>query len=48
MSGGLTAFTAPSGPSEVWAFDNGDGTYTNPVLHSDYSDPDIVRVGDDF
>ncbi len=22
--------------------------YTNPVLHSDYSDPDVVRSGDDY
>ena len=28
--------------------DRGDGTYTNPVLFADYSDPDVVRVGDDF
>ncbi|MBP5620234.1 MAG: family 43 glycosylhydrolase, partial [Bacteroidaceae bacterium] len=25
--------------------DLGDGTYANPVLLSDYSDPDIIRVG---
>ena len=23
-------------------------TYTNPIIHADYSDPDVVRVGDDF
>src|SRR5215204_776088 len=34
--------------SKVWKADNGDGTYKNPVLHADYSDPDAVRVGDDF
>ena len=28
--------------------DRGDGTYRNPVLHADYSDPDVVRVGDDY
>ena len=28
--------------------DNGDGTYSNPIIHADYSDPDVVRVGDDF
>lgn len=32
----------------VWIPDNGDGTYTNPILYADYSDPDIVKVGDDF
>lgn len=34
--------------SEVWVADNGDGTFTNPILHADYSDPDVVKVGDDF
>src|SRR4030042_6393123 len=34
--------------SLVWVSDNGDGTYRNPVLHADYSDPDVIRVGDDF
>jgi len=28
--------------------DLGDGTYRNPVLNADWSDPDVVRVGDDF
>ena len=28
--------------------DQGDGTYRNPILKSDYSDPDILRHGDDF
>lgn len=32
----------------VWISDNADGTYTNPVLNSDYSDPDVIRVGDTF
>ncbi|MBP7506625.1 MAG: glycoside hydrolase 43 family protein [Prolixibacteraceae bacterium] len=31
-----------------WQSDNGDGTYTNPIIHADYSDPDVIRVGDDF
>ena len=34
--------------SKVWVADNGDGTYRNPILHADYSDPDAIRVGDDF
>jgi beta-xylosidase len=24
--------------------DNGDGTYTNPVIYSDFPDPDVIRV----
>jgi beta-xylosidase len=34
--------------SKVWVSDLGDGRYKNPVLHADYSDPDAIRVGDDF
>nr|GFD05434.1 glycoside hydrolase family 43 [Tanacetum cinerariifolium] len=34
--------------SAVWVADQGDGTYKNPVLHADYSDPDVVRVGSDY
>ncbi len=31
-----------------WQPDCGDGTYRNPIIYADYSDPDVVRVGDDF
>ena len=31
-----------------WSPDNGDGTYKNPIIFADYSDPDVTRVGDDF
>lgn len=34
--------------SKVWVADNGNGTYKNPVINADYSDPDAVRVGEDF
>lgn len=37
--------TAPLSP---WLPDLGDGRYQNPVLFADYSDPDAVRVGDDY
>ena len=35
-------------PAAPWLPDQGDGTYCNPVLHADYSDPDAIRVGDDY
>ena len=35
-------------PAPVWSSDLGDGNYRNPVLHADYSDPDAVRVGEDY
>lgn len=41
------AKTVPMPPG-VWSPDQGDGTYVNPILAGDYSDPDVVRVGDDF
>jgi len=37
-----TAIDAP------WVSDQGDGTFLNPVLHADYSDPDVIRIGRDF
>jgi len=34
--------------SKVWVADQGNGTYKNPILYADYSDPDACRVGDDY
>lgn len=34
--------------SKVWVADLGNGSYKNPVIHADYSDPDVCRVADDF
>lgn len=43
------SFAAAHGQvSRVWVADNGDGTYKNPIINADYSDPDAIRVGDDF
>ncbi|MFT4175260.1 MAG: family 43 glycosylhydrolase, partial [Luteolibacter sp.] len=45
----FTAFHLNAAPALApWVSDQGDGTYKNPVLYSDYSDPDAVRVGDDY
>jgi beta-xylosidase len=44
----LNAFSQKPYVSKVWVADNGDGTYKNPVLNADYSDPDAIRVGDNF
>lgn len=32
-------------PLKTWG-DQGNGTYINPILNADYSDPDVIRVGD--
>ncbi|MCA5004778.1 glycoside hydrolase family 43 protein [Sphingobacterium bovistauri] len=34
--------------SSVWQPELANGKYKNPILYSDYSDPDVCRVGDDF
>jgi len=44
----VSVFWLQNNFAQVWVPDNGDGTYTNPIIHADYSDPDAVRVGDDF
>jgi beta-xylosidase len=31
-----------------WQPDRKDGTFQNPVLYADYSDPDAIRVGNDY
>jgi beta-xylosidase len=37
-----------SGRLQAWQADNGNGTFTNPLFYDEFSDPDIIRVGDDF
>ncbi|WP_349264125.1 family 43 glycosylhydrolase, partial [Longimicrobium sp.] len=34
--------------SQAWSPDAGPGRYRNPIVFADYSDPDVVRVGDDY
>lgn len=34
--------------SQIWTPDKADGTYQNPIIYADYSDPDVIRVGDDY
>ncbi len=40
--------SAPLAYEFPWQPDCGDGTYRNPVIYADYSDPDVIRVGEDF
>jgi len=44
----LSAQSSKPYKSHVWVADNEDGTYKNPIIYADYSDPDVVRVGDDY
>ena len=32
----------------VWTPGRSDETFVNPIIYADYSDPDAIRVGDDF
>lgn len=34
--------------AQSWTADNGNGTYTNPLFYDEFSDPDVLRVGDDY
>lgn len=49
IAGAISAVAQPNHPSSApWISDQLDGTCRNPVLFADYSDPDAIRVGDDF
>ncbi len=34
--------------AQSWTADNGNGTFTNPLFYDEFSDPDVIRVGDDY
>ena len=34
--------------AQTWKADNGNGTFSNPLFYDEFSDPDLIRVGDDF
>ena len=34
--------------TQTWHADNGNGTFTNPLFYDEFSDPDMIRVGDWF
>ena len=41
-------FSLLTSSAQSWTADNGNGTYTNPLFYDEFSDPDILRVGDDY
>lgn len=47
---GLLAFTlqATSVKAQKYHSDNGNGTYTNPIIAADFPDPDVIRVGNTY
>src|SRR5690606_27575053 len=44
----LLTILAPGLNAQPWQPDLGNGRYKNPIIFADYSDPDAIRVGDDF
>ena len=51
MAALLCAASVPAAaqtPGKTWTADNGDGTFTNPLFYDEFSDPDMIRVGDDY
>jgi xylan 1,4-beta-xylosidase len=38
----------PPEAMKSWTSDNGNGTYSNPLFYEEFSDPDVIRVGDDY
>jgi len=40
--------TASTMSAKSWSADNGNGTFTNPLMYDEFSDPDILRVGDEY
>ena len=44
----LTVLPMVTSAQTSWSADNGNGTFTNPLFYDEFSDPDILRVGDDY
>ncbi len=45
MVTGLILFSATAHGRQC---DNGNGTFTNPLFYDEFSDPDMIRVGEDY
>ena len=44
----MMAAVSVQAQTKSWTADNGNGTFTNPLFYDEFSDPDILRVGDDY
>jgi len=42
------ACSANSVKAQSWTADNGNGTFTNPLFYDEFTDPDVIRVENDF
>jgi xylan 1,4-beta-xylosidase len=43
-----TVTTKADDKMKSWIFDIGNGTFTNPLFYEEFSDPDMIRVGEYF
>ena len=34
--------------AQTWRANNGDGTFSSPMFYDEFSDPDLIRVGEDY
>ena len=34
--------------AQTWRADNGNGTFSNPLFYDEFSDPDLIRVGEGY
>ena len=39
---------ALAGSGATWTADNGNGAFSNPLFYDEFSDPDLIRVGEHF
>lgn len=46
IAGVMSVAFAATASAPAFTADNGDGTFTNPIIFADVPDPDIIRVGD--
>jgi alpha-N-arabinofuranosidase len=48
LAGCICIFLSGFHPVSAQTADNGDGTFTNPVLWADFPDPDVIRVDNKY
>lgn len=44
----LAVLATSCATARTWTADNGNGTYSNPLFYEEFSDPDLIRVGNDY
>ncbi len=44
----VLVYTNAQAQRATWTADNGNGTFTNPLFYEEFSDPDMIRVGEYF